>query len=85
LLRKVERIGTNAAEAKCRRHTSVTGAICAVRSETTVGPGKRFDGHARVLQALAKKFGSDLQGLCGFRSGKVENLAEHVCEPVGPV
>jgi hypothetical protein len=54
LLGEVERVGTDAPEAKGRRHPSMAGASRAVRSEPTVRPGKRFDRRPGVLQALAK-------------------------------
>jgi hypothetical protein len=65
---EVERVWTDAPEAKRRSHASMAGAGGAVRRETTVRPRKRFDRRAGVLQALAKQLCGYPQGLRGLRA-----------------
>ena len=54
LLGEVERVGTDAPEAKRRWHASMASAGRAVRGKPTMRPSKRFDRRTGVLQALAK-------------------------------
>lgn len=50
-----------------------------------VGARERHDGRARLLEALAEECRRDPQSVCRLRSGQLENLAEHVRQPVWPV
>jgi hypothetical protein len=50
------------------------------RSRCVEPQGRR----ARLLKGLAEDVGGDLQGVSGLLPWQLENLAEHVCEPVWP-
>ena len=83
--RKVSGSLANPSEAQRRGHSSVTCARGRVRCQPTMGARERHDGRSRLLQALTKERWSDPQYICRLRSGQLENLAEHVRQPVRPV
>src|SRR5262245_21821041 len=84
-LGKVECIWTNPSHADRSWHSPVTGTRRAVGCEAAVGARKRLDRRAGVLQPLTEQVWRDVQGLGGFGSGEIEDLAQDVGETVRPV
>ena len=55
VIRKIQRVFMDTADAQSSRHAVVTGTCRGLRGEPTMGARERLDGCARLLETLAEQ------------------------------
>ena len=82
LASEARRIGIDPTERDGGRRTAVASARRVVADEPAVRSGEGVDPFARTLQALAERRRCDREGLGRLRRCELEDLAQHVREPM---